>query len=216
MPGTAASTEKVLRNICWMKPLALPAPASIVHKHVSNQLMRNVQWRKVPHAKNPRKVSILFTKSAVFPFSSLWIRVSVQSLSHVRLFATPWTAACQASLPITNSCSLFKLMSIKLMMPSNHLILCHLLIFLPSIFPNYGVFSNESVLHIRWPKYWSFSFNISPSNECSGTVWSCSPRDSQEFSLEKEVWASSKAPIFWRSAFFIVQLRKVMTNPDTY
>ena len=111
MHGTAASTEKVLRNICWMKPLALPAPASVVHKHVSNQLMRNVQWRKVPHAKNPRKVSILFTKSAVFPFSSLWIRVSVQSLSHVRLFAIPWTAARQASLPITNSWSLLKLMS---------------------------------------------------------------------------------------------------------
>ena len=110
MPRTAASTEKGLRNICWMKPRALPAPVSIVHKHVSNQLMRNVQWRKVPHVKNPRKVSILFTKSAVFPFSSLWICVSDQSLSHVRLFATPWTPARQASLPITNSC-LLKLMS---------------------------------------------------------------------------------------------------------
>ena len=93
--------------------------------------------------------------------------ISVQSLIHVQLFVTPWTAACQASLSITNSQSLIKLMSIKLMMPSNHLILCHPLLLL-SIFLSIRVFSNESVLHIRWPKYWSFSFNISPSNECSG------------------------------------------------
>ena len=92
---------------------------------------------------------------------------SVQSLSHVRLFATPWTAAHQASLSITNSWSLLKLMSIKLMMPSNHLILCHPLLLLPSIFPTIRVFSNESALRIRWPKYWSFSFNINPSNEYS-------------------------------------------------
>ena len=78
---------------------------------------------------------------------------------------TPWTAACQASLSITNSWSLLKLMSIKLIMPSNHLILCHPLLFVPSIFPSIRVFSNESVLRLRWPKYWSFSFNISPSNE---------------------------------------------------
>ena len=93
---------------------------------------------------------------------------SVQLLSHVRLFATPWTSALQASLSITNSWSLLKLMSIKLVMPSNHLILCHLLLFLPSIFPTIRVFSNESVLRIRWPKDWSFCFNISPSNEYSG------------------------------------------------
>ena len=111
MPRTAVSTEKVLRNICWMKPPALTAPVSIVYKHVSNQLMRNVQWRKVPYAKNLRKVSILVIKSAVFPFSSLWICISVQLLSHVQLFAAPWTAAHQASLPITNSWSLLKLMS---------------------------------------------------------------------------------------------------------
>ena len=100
---------------------------------------------------------------------------SVQSLSHVRLFATPWTAARQASLSITNSWNLLKLMSSELVMPSNHLILCHLLLchpllLLPSIFPSIGVFSSESVLHIRWPKYWSFSFNISPSNEHSGLI----------------------------------------------
>ena len=92
---------------------------------------------------------------------------SVQSLSRVQLFATPWTAACQASLSITNSLSLFRLMSFELVMPSNHLILCHPLLFLPSIFPSIRVFSNESVLHTRWPKYWSFSFRISSSNEYS-------------------------------------------------
>ena len=90
---------------------------------------------------------------------------SVQSLSHIQLFATPWTATCQASLSITNSQSLLKLMLIELVMPSNHLILCHPLLLPPSIFPSITVFSNESALCIRWPKYWSFSFNISPSNE---------------------------------------------------
>ena len=95
---------------------------------------------------------------------------SVQSLSRVRLFATPWTAACQASLSITNSRSLLKLMSIESVMPPNHFILCRPLLLLPSIFSSIRVFSNESVLHIRWPKYWSFSFSISPSNEYSGLI----------------------------------------------
>ena len=95
---------------------------------------------------------------------------SVQSLSRVQLFVTPWTAAHQASLSITNSRSLPKLMSIELVIPSNHLILCCPLLLLPSIFPSISVFLNESALHIRWPKYWSFSFNISPSNEYSGLI----------------------------------------------
>ena len=95
---------------------------------------------------------------------------SVQWLSHVQLFATPWTAAPQASLSITNSWSLLKLISTELVMPSNHLILCYPLPLPPSIFPSIRVFSNESVLHIRWPKYWNFSFSISPSNEYSGLV----------------------------------------------
>ena len=116
---------------------------------------------------------------------------SAQLLSHVQLFATPWTAACQASLTIAISQSLLKLMSIDLVMPSNHLILYCPLLLLPSIFPSIRVFSNESVLHIRWPKYGSFSFSISPSNEYSGLIsfrmhWlvgsPCSPRDSQESS----------------------------------
>ena len=96
---------------------------------------------------------------------------SVQSLSHVRLFATPWTAVRQASLlSITNSWSLLKLMSIEPVMPSNHLILCRPLLLPPSIFSSIRVFSNESVLRIRWPKYWSFSFRISPSKEYSGLI----------------------------------------------
>ena len=115
---------------------------------------------------------------------------SVQSLSHVRLFLTPWTAACQASLSITNSQNLLKLIYIELMMPSNHLIPCCFLLLLPSVFPTIRVFSGELALRIRWPKYWSFSFRISPSNEYSGftslRIWlvgsPCSPRDSQESS----------------------------------
>ena len=95
---------------------------------------------------------------------------SVQSLSRVRLSVTPWTAACQASLSITSSRSLLKLMSVESAMPSNHLILCHPLLLLPSIFPSIRVFSNESALLIRWPKYWSFCFNISPFNEQPGLI----------------------------------------------
>ena len=95
---------------------------------------------------------------------------SVQLLSRIQLFATPWTAAHQASLSITNSWSLLNLMSIELVIPSNHLILCCLLLLLLSIFPSIRVFSNESALHMRWPKYWSFSFNISPSNEYPGLI----------------------------------------------
>ena len=95
---------------------------------------------------------------------------SVQSLSHVWLFATPWTAAHQSSLSITNSQSLLKFMSIELVMPSNYFILCCPVLLLPSIFPSIKVFSNESILCISWPKYWSFSFNISPSNEHPGLI----------------------------------------------
>ena len=115
---------------------------------------------------------------------------AVQSLGRVGLFTTPWTAAHQASLSITNSRSLLKLMSIESVMPSNHLILCRRLLLPPSIFPSIRVFSNESVLRSRWPKYWSFSFSISPSNKYSGLISfrmqlvgsPCSPRDSQESS----------------------------------
>ena len=96
--------------------------------------------------------------------------IVVQSLSHIWLFATPWTAACQASLSFTISQSLLKLMSTESVMPFNHLIRCHPLLLLPSIFPNIRVFSRELTLHIRWPKYWSFSFSISPSKDYSGLI----------------------------------------------
>ena len=135
---------------------------------------------------------------------------SVQSLSHVRLFATPWTAACQASLSITNSQSPPKLMSIELVMPSNHLILCPPLLLLPSIFPSIRVFSNESVLCIRWPKYWSFSFSISPSNEYSGLI--SFRMDWLDLLVLQGIlksllqYHSSKASILQHAAFFIVQL----------
>ena len=99
-----------------------------------------------------------------------FVVVVIQSLSHVQLFVTPWTAACQAFLSITNSWSLFKLISITSVMPSNHLILCHCLLLLPSVFPSLRVACNESVHRIRWPKYSSFSFSMSPSNECSGLI----------------------------------------------
>ena len=135
---------------------------------------------------------------------------SVQSLSRVQLFATPWTAAHQASLSITNSWSWLKLTSIESVMPSNHLILCHPLLLLPSIFPSIRVFSNESALRIRWPKYWSFSFNISPSNEHSGLIsfrmdWLdlLVVQGTLKSLLQHH---SSKASILQHSAFFIVQL----------
>ena len=135
---------------------------------------------------------------------------SVQSLSHVQLFVTPWTAACQASMSITNSQSLLKLVSIELVMPSNHLILCLPLLLLPPIPPSIRVFSNESALCIRWPKYWSFSFNISPSNEHLGLIslrmdWLdlLAVQGTLKSLLQHH---SSKASILQSSAFFIVQL----------
>ena len=135
---------------------------------------------------------------------------SVQLFSCVRLFATPWTAARQASRSITNSQSLLKLMSFESVMPSNHLILCHPLLLLPSIFPSIRVFLNESVLHIRWPKYWSLSFSISPSSEYSGLIsfrmdWLdlLAVQGTLKSLLQHH---SSKASILQHSAFFIVQL----------
>ena len=135
---------------------------------------------------------------------------SVQSFSCVQLFVTPWTAARQASLSITNSQSLFKIMSIVLVVPYNHLILCHHLLLLPSVFLSIRVFSNESVLCIRWPKYWSFSFSISPSSEYSGLIsfrmdWLdlLAVQGTLKSLLQQY---NSKASILRRSAFFIVQL----------
>ena len=139
---------------------------------------------------------------------------SVQLLSHVQLFATPWTAACQASLSITNSWSLLRLMSVELVIHpiyhtlSNHLILCCLLLLPPSIFRSFRVFSNESALCSRWPKYWSFSFNISSSNERSGLIFRMDWLDlfAAHRTLKSLQHHSSKASILRHSAFFIVQL----------
>ena len=144
------------------------------------------------------------------------VRVSwVQSLSCVQLFATPWTTACQASLSITNCQSLPKPMSTESVMPSNHLILCRPVLLLPSIFPRIRVFSSESAPHIRWPKYWSFSFSISPSNEYSGlssfrinwldllAVQGTLKNLLQDHNL--------KASILWHSAYFMVQLSHLTT-----
>ena len=135
---------------------------------------------------------------------------SVHLLSCVRLFVAPLTAAHQASLSITNSQSLLKLISIESVMPSNHLILCHSLLLLPSIFPSIRVFSNESALCISWPKYWNFSFNISPSNEHPGLIslrmdWLglLAVQGALQSLLQ---YHSSKASILRRSAFFTVQL----------
>ena len=139
---------------------------------------------------------------------------SVQPPSRVRLFETPWTAARQAFLSITNSWNLLRLMSLESVMPSSHLILCHPLLLLPSIFPSIRVFSNESALRIRWPKYWSFSFNIIPSNEHPGLIsfrmdWLdlLAAQGTLQSLLQHH---SSKASILRRSAFFIVQF----SHPD--
>ena len=171
---------------------------------------------------------VLFTKNLVFQGYShastkqtintkyYWLFIiwktfnSVWSFSHVRLFVIPWTTARQASLSITNSRSLPKPMSIESVMPSNHLILCRPLLLRPSIFPSIMVFSNESALHIRWPKYWSFSFNISLSNEHPGSIsfrmdWLdlLAVQGTLKSLLQHH---SSKASILWCLAFFIVQL----------
>ena len=138
------------------------------------------------------------------------MQVSEFSLSRVQLFVTPWTAARQASLSITNSQSFLKLLSIESVMPSNHLILCCPLLLQPPIFPSIRVFSSESVLCIRWPKYWSFSYGISPSNEYSGLIsfrmdWLdlLAVQGTLKGLLQHH---SSKASILWQSTFFIVQL----------
>ena len=135
---------------------------------------------------------------------------SVQSLSHVWLFATPWIAACQASLSITNPRSSLRLTSIELVMPSSHLVLCHPILLLSPILPSIRVFSNESTLRMRWPKYWSFSFSISPSKEIPGLIsfrmdWLdlLAVQGTLKSLLQHH---SSKASILWRSAFFTIQL----------
>jgi len=157
---------------------------------------------------------------AIFTILEHKERSSVQSLSRVQLFVTPWTAAHQASLSITNSQSLLKLMSIESVMPSNHLILCRALLLLPPIFPSIRVFSNETVLRIRWPKYWSVNFSISPSNEYSGLIsfrmdW-FDLLEAQGTLKSLLQHHSSKASVLQHSALFILQLsHPYMTTEKT-
>ena len=169
-----------------------------------------------PSISNYSKISLMHPAAIWAPewqLKLIWWYMSiqfslVQSLRHVWLFVTPWTAALQASLSITNCWSLLKLMSFESVMPSNHLILCHPLLPPPSIFPSIRVFSNESILCISWPEYWSFSFSIIPSNEYSGQIsfgmdWLdlLAVQGTLKSLLQHH---SSKASILWHSAFFIV------------
>ena len=162
------------------------------------------KWTSLPdYLRSSYRHLFLFTCTVKLPLSS------VLSLSHVQLFATPWAAAHQASLSITNTRSLLRLMSIESVMPSSHLILCHPLLLLLSIFPSIRVFSSELVLHIRWPKYWSFSFSISPSNEYLGLIsfrvaW-LYPLPVQGTLKGLLQHHSSKASILCPSAFFRTQ-----------
>ena len=160
-------------------------------------------WCKRKLVQSLCKAMLRFLKNLKITYHS-----SVQSLSHVQLFATPWIAARQASLSVTNSRSPSKPMSIASMMPSNYLILGHPLLLLPSIFPSIGVFSNELALRIRWPKYWSFSFRISPSNEHPGLIsfrmdWLdlLAVQGTLKSLLQHH---NSKASVLWCSSFFIV------------
>ena len=164
------------------------------------------------HLHTPHDRAVISTRSLSSGWSWIMEGVfsSVQSLSHVQLFVTPWITARQASLSITNSQSLLRLMSIGLVMPSSHLILCRPLLLLPPIPPSIRVFSNESTLRMRWRKYWSFSFSISPSNEHSGLIpfrmdWLdlLAVQGTLKSLLQHH---SSKASILRRSAFFTVQL----------
>ena len=174
--------HEFLQGLLWRYPSPSVTEPSFWHEHrppCVKMFLGYVQLGEVMWLQRPLDLSRSFKGESS----------SVQSLNHVWLFGTPWTAAHQASLSITNSLSLLKLMYIELVMPCNHFILSHALLHMPSIFPSCRVFSNESVLRIRWPKYWSFSFSISPSNDfrtdflCDGLIGSpCSPRDSQESS----------------------------------
>ena len=149
----------------WVKTIThVNDPSGQVHRRAPAKTVACGVQHAPPHC--PLAPALRPACSGHPPGPLLWFSHSVMSN-----FATPWTAACQASLSITNSRSLLKLMSIESVMPSNHLILCRPLLLLPSIFPSIRVFSNESALHIRWPKYWRFSFSISPSNEHSELIY---------------------------------------------
>ena len=182
--------------------------------------MWQLLWDSFPPQENTAYISYLWEGKHTHTHIDTLERIVVQLVSRVRLFATPWTAARQASLSITNSRSSLKLMSIELVILTNHLTLCRPLLLPPSIFPNIRVVSNESALHIRWPKSWSFSFNISPSNEYSGLI--CFRMDWLDLLAVQGTLKSllqhhsSKASILQCSAFFIVELsHPYMTTAKT-
>ena len=205
-------------RLVWEDSTCLEATKPVCHNYWAHvlQLLKPT----CPGAYAPQEKPLQWEARAPQLESSPRSLSSVQSLSRVRLFATPWTAARQASLSITNSWSLPKLMSIDSVMPSNHLILCHPLLLPPSIFPSIRVFSNESALYVRWPKYWSFSFNISPSSKYPGLIsfrmdWLdlLAVQGTLKSFIQHH---SSKASILQHSAFFIVQLsHSYMTTGKT-
>ena len=193
-------TYSILDSWEWKKPLLVSIPG---HRHHEGLLELRATYL-------PESLVVCFYFENLNIDFDIYQFSSVQLLSCVWLFVTPWTAALQASLSITNSQSLLKLMSIELVMPANHLILCHPLFLLPSIFPIIRVFSNESVLCIRWAKYWSFSLSISPSSEYSGLIsfrmdWMdlLAVQGTLKSLLQHH---SSKASIIQPSASFLVQL----------
>ena len=179
---------------------------TVFYSRAPTQFQCRTQNIKTNTLRSQQRVTLVLTAK----FGTMWTQFSSGAQFRVRLFATPWTAARQASLSITNSQGLLKLMSIQSAMPSSHLILCRPLLLLPSIFPSIRVFSSESVLHIRWPKYWSFSFSISPSKEYSGLI--CFRMDWLDLLAVQGTLKSllqhhsSEASILQRSAFFTVQL----------
>ena len=183
-------------------------------KQISNKKKTTVKNGQRPKDSSPKNTYRWLNEHMKrYPTSLIIQFSSVQLLKCVQLFATPWTAARQASLSITNSQSLLKFMSIESVMPTNHLILCCPLLLLPSTFPSIRVFSNKLVLHIRWPKYWSFSFSISPSNECSRLTslkidWLDLPAVQRTLKSIPQ-HHNSKVSILLHSAFFMTQLTPI-------
>ena len=160
-------------SLSWLKPRMFTFVCVYVWKHLSSIFLENfnLHYKAISYSCHViHKILRLCLFSCFILCVYIYTHSSVQLLSCVGLFATSWTAECQASLSITNSWSLLKLMSIQLVMPFNQPLICCPLLLLPSIFPSIRIFSSESVLHIRWPKYWSFSFSIGPSNEYSGLI----------------------------------------------
>ena len=222
--------ESEVTQLCWtlVNPMNWSLPGSAIREIFQIRILEWVaisfsSWSSLPRYQTQvsctasRLFTIWATREVLTSGRRKGVKSTVEHLSQfssvqmlsVWLFVIPWTAACQASLSITNSQSLLKLMSIHSVMPSNYLILSHLLILLSSIFSSIRVFFSESVLHIRWPKYWSFSFNISPSNEHSILISFRMPLLdllAVQGTLKSLLQHNSKASILWHSAFFVVQL----------